>query len=77
MTNFNKVHHKNPINAQNAGLIDLCRFFFCKYSQIRAHKKGQNIIQRIPKNNHKIIHIIHHRFHRFDHQNFLVPSIGR
>ena len=74
---FNIVQDINPIKAQNAGLIHFLNDFLCKYSHIRAHKKGQNINHRGHKNSQKIIHIMHPIFPRFDHQNFLVQKIGR
>lgn len=74
---FNIVQDKNQINAQRAGLIHFCSDFLCRYSHIRAHKKGQNINHKGHRNNPTIIHIIHHRFHHLDHQNFLVQKMGR
>ena len=74
---FNIVHDKNQIKAQKAGLIHFLNDFLYKYSHIRAHKKGQNIIQKAHVNNQIIIHIIHQKFPRFDHQNFLVHKIGK
>ena len=67
----------NHINAQKAGLIDVSILLLCKYSPIRAHQNGQRINPIGQKNIHTIIQIIHHRFHRLVHQNFLVHNIGK
>ena len=74
---FNIVHDKNPIKAQNAGLIHFCSDCLCRYSHVNAHKNGQIIIQKGHTNSQIIIHIIHQIFPRLDHQNFLVHKIGR
>ena len=71
------IHDKNHIKAQNAGLMDFCILFWCKNSQINAHQNGHKINPKGHENIQTIIHIIHHRFHRLVHQNFLVQSIGR
>ncbi len=75
--NFRMVHDKNHINAQNAGLKHFSKTFLCIYSHINAQMKGHVINQIGHKNNHIIIPIIHHRFPRFVHQNFLVHRMGR
>ena len=76
-TNFSKIHDVNHMKAQNAGLIAFSTLFLCKNSPIKAHPKGHKISPKGQKKAHIIIHIIHHRFHRLVHQNFLVHSIGR
>ena len=76
-TNFSNTPDKNPINAQNAGLIDVSILLLCKYSPIKAHQKGQIINPTGQANIQTIIHMIHHRFHRLVHQNFLVHNIGK
>jgi len=75
--NFNIIHDKNHIKAQNAGLIDFSILFWCKYSHIKAHQNGHKIKPKGHENIQIIIHIIHHRFHRLVPQYFLVQSIGR
>ena len=75
--NFNKTPDRNQINAQNAGLIDFFILFLCKNSPINAHANGHKINQMGHANSHITIHTIHHQFHRLDHQNFLVHTIGR
>ena len=65
------------MNAQKAGLIDASMVFLCKYSHIKAHQNGHRINPTGQKNIHIIIHMMHHRFHRLVHQNFLVHSIGK
>ena len=74
---FSIVHDKNQIKAQKAGLIHFCRDFLCIYSHISAHINGQSISHRGHINNQIIIHIIQPKFHRLDHQNFLVQRIGK
>jgi hypothetical protein len=74
---FSIVHDKNQTKAQKAGLIDVSIVFLCKYSQIRAHQNGHRIKPIGQKNIQTSIHIMHHRFHRLVHQNFLVHSIGK
>ena len=75
--NFNIIHDRNHINAQNAGLIDFCMFFLCRNSHISAHQNGHKIKPNGQENIQITIQIIHHRFHRLLHQNFLVHNIGR
>ena len=75
--NFNIIHDKNHIKAQNAGLIDFSILFWCKYSHIKAHQNGHKIKPIGQINIPTIIHIMHPRFHRLVHQNFLVHNMGR
>ena len=74
---FNNTQETNPIKAQNAGFIDFFKLFWCRYSPIRAHANGHRINPTGHANNHIIIHMIHPQFHRLDHPNFLVHSMGR
>jgi hypothetical protein len=74
---FSNVHDKNHINAPKAGLIDFCILFWRKNSPTNAQANGHKINHTGQANNQIIIHMMHHRFHRLDHQNFLVHSIGR
>lgn len=74
---FNNIQDTNQTNAPNAGFIDFCISFWCKYSQIKAPANGHNINPAGQANSHIIIPIIHHRFHRLDHPNFLVHNIGK
>ena len=74
---LSKIPEANHIKAQKAGLIDVLIVFLCKYSQIRAHQNGHRIKPIGQKNIQTSIHIMHHRFHRLVHQNFLVHSIGK
>ena len=76
-TNFNKIHDTNHKKAQKAGLIHFSILFLFIYSQIKAQMNGHRIKPTGQTNNHKIIHIIHHRFQYLVHQNFLVHNIGR
>ena len=75
--NFSKTPDANHINAQKAGFIDLSILLFFRYSPIRAHQNGQRINPIGQANIQTIIHMMHHRFHRLVHQNFLVHNIGR
>ena len=77
ITNFSKIQDMNHINAQNAGLIAFSILFLCKYSPIRAHQKGHKISHIGHANSQIAIQMIHHRFHRLVHQNFLVHNMGR
>ena len=74
---LSKIPEANHIKAQKAGLTDVSILLLCKYSPIRAHQNGQRINQIGQANTQTIIHMIHHRFHRLVHQNFLVHNIGR
>lgn len=77
IASFNKIDEINQMNAQNAGLIDASKFCLCKYSHIKAQANGHKIRPNGQKNIHIIIHVIHHRFPRLVHQNFLVQIMGR
>ena len=77
ITNFNKTPDMNHKKAQKAGLIEFSMLFLCKYSPIRAHQNGHRISPTGQTNIQINIHIIHPRFHRLVHQNFLVHSIGK
>jgi hypothetical protein len=57
--------------------MDLRISFLCKNSQIKAHAKGHKINPIGQTNSQTTVHIIHHRFPRLVHQNFLVHNIGR
>lgn len=74
---FSKTPDTNHKKAQKAGLIDVWILFLCKYSHIKAHQNGHKINPIGQTNIPTIIHIMHHRFHRLDHQNFLVHNIGK
>ncbi len=74
---FRIVPDKNPIKAQKAGLKHLSHFFLCIYSPTSAPTKGHHINHIGQKKSHIIIPIMHHRFPYLDHQNFLVPKIGK
>lgn len=74
---FNKTQDTNPIKAQNAGLIEFFISLLCKYSHINAHANGPKTRPIGQANSQITIHTIHHRFHRLDHQNFFVHSIGK
>ena len=74
---LSKTPEVNHMKAQKAGLIDAEMMFLCKYSPIRAHQNGHKINPIGHANIQTIIHMIHPRFHRLVHQNFLVHSIGR
>ena len=76
-TSFSKIQEINHIKAQKAGLIEDFALFLCKYSPINAPANGHRINQTGHANIHIIIHIIHHRFPRLVHQNFLVHNIGK
>ena len=75
--NFRNIHDTKPTNVQNAGLIAFLISLLCKNSPINDHANGHKIKPNGPKNNQTIIHIRHHRFHHFVHQNFLVHNIGK
>ena len=75
--NFNKIQEINPIKAPKAGFMAFCMLFWCRYSPINAQAKGHSINPTGQANNHITIPIIHHQFHRLDHQNLLVQSMGR
>ena len=77
ITNFSNIDEPNHTKAQNAGLIDASMLLLCKYSQINAHANGHKTNPIGQKKTQITIHIIHHRFHRLDHQNFLVHIIGK
>ena len=76
-TNFSKTPEVNHIKAQKAGLIECWILFLCRYSPIKAHQNGHRIKPIGQTNIQTIIHIIHPRFPRLVHQNFLVHSIGK
>ena len=61
---FNSTQETNPIKAQNAGFIDFCKSFWCRYSPNKAQANGHRINPAGQANNHIIIHMIHHQFHR-------------